>query len=191
MAPLSKNQVASYLRKAGFTEDLIPAMVGIAGAESSFNPNAFNPNVDTGDQSYGLFQINMLGAMGPERRKQFGIESNEALKDPLINAKAAKAIYDQQGLGAWSVYNSGRYRDFLPSSTELGSTDPIAPQGQSLITPRTNRRSVNEILSVLGYDEDRYDDFRRRDEKATSLKDMIKEKLIRNILSTGGLGGFF
>jgi hypothetical protein len=195
MAPLSKNQVASYLRKAGFTEDMIPTMVGIAGAESSFNPNAFNPNVDTGDQSYGLFQINMLGAMGPERREQFGIESNEALKDPLINAKAAKAIYDQQGLGAWSVYNSGRYRDFLPSSTELGSTDPIASQGQSLNTPRTNRRSVNELLSVLGYDEDRYDDFLERDKKATSLKDsltgMIKEKLITNLLTTGGLGGFF
>jgi hypothetical protein len=192
MAPLSKNQVASYLRKAGFTEDMIPTMVGIAGAESSFNPNAFNPNVDTGDQSYGLFQINMLGAMGPERRKLFGIESNEALKDPLINAKAAKAIYDQQGLGAWSVYNSGRYRDFLPSSNELGSTDPVVSQGQSLTTPRTNRRSVNEVLSVLGYDEDPYyDEFLRRDKKATSLKDMIKEKLVMNILSTGGLGGFF
>lgn len=193
MSRLSKSQVASVLRKAGFSEEMIPTMVGIAGAESSYDPKAFNPNVNTGDQSYGLFQINMLGGMGPERRKLFGIESNEELKDPLTNARAAKAIYDQQGLGAWSVYNSGAYRDFLPSSTELDSPATALPaQGITSITPERNRRSVNEILSVLGYDEDPYyNEFLRRDEKAKSLKDTIKEKLIMNILGNSGLGGFF
>ena len=193
MDRLSKSQVASFFRQAGFSEELIPTMVGIAGAESSFNPKAFNPNSDTGDKSYGLSQINMIGDLGPERRKQFGIESNEALFDPLTNARAAKAIYDQQGLGAWSVYNSGKYKDFLPSAVELNSPATVPPvQGIQSNTPERNRRSVNEILSALGYDESPYyDEFLERDRKAKSLKDTITEKLILNILGNSGLGGFF
>ena len=98
---------------AGFNPDDARVMAGIAGAESSYNPSAHNPNADTGDNSYGLWQINMLGPMGPERRSLFGIQDNEQLKDPATNAKAAKAIFDRQGFGAWSVYRSGKYQDFM------------------------------------------------------------------------------
>ena len=116
---VSKPQLAGYLRQAGFSEEMIPTMIGISTAESSLDTKAFNPNVNTGDQSYGLFQINMLGAMGPERRALFGIKSNEELFDPLKNAKAAKAIYDQQGLGAWSVYKSGKYSQYVPGMEDI------------------------------------------------------------------------
>jgi hypothetical protein len=80
-------------------------MIEIARRESGFNRLALNPNANTGDLSYGAFQINMLGDMGPERRKQFGIEKNEQLYDLDTNARAAKIIRDQQGFGAWSVYD--------------------------------------------------------------------------------------
>ena len=98
---------------AGFNPDNARIMAGIAGAESSYNPSARNPDASTGDNSYGLFQINMLGDMGPERRQLFGIDSNDQLLDPATNARAAKAIFDRQGFGAWSVYRSGRYQDFM------------------------------------------------------------------------------
>ena len=51
--------------------------------------------------------------MGTERRDQFGIENNDALYDPNTNAMAAKNIFDKQGFDAWSVYKSGKYKEFL------------------------------------------------------------------------------
>ena len=91
-------------------------MAAIAMAESSGNSGAHNNNRQTGDDSYGLWQINMIDRLGPERRRQFGIQSNDQLKDPRINAKAAKAVFDSQGFGAWSVYRSGSYRQYLPEA---------------------------------------------------------------------------
>ena len=103
---LSKRKLAGLLLEGGFTEQQVPAMLEIAKRESSLNPLALNPNANTGDLSYGLFQINMLGGMGPERRKALGLKSNEELYDPVTNVRAAKYIYDMQGPGAWSVYDS-------------------------------------------------------------------------------------
>ena len=75
--------------------------------ESSGNPYAFNGK--GADQSYGLMQINMLGDMGPERRSQFGLKSNEELYDPVKNMQAAFKIYQSQGWGAWGAYTNGSY----------------------------------------------------------------------------------
>jgi hypothetical protein len=80
-------QVATYLYKAGFRGKDLVDMVAIAGRESRFNANAFNPK--NRDLSYGLMQINMKGDMGPKRRKDFGISKNEDLLNPTTNAKAA------------------------------------------------------------------------------------------------------
>ncbi|QDP62717.1 MAG: hypothetical protein Tp158DCM1229571_31 [Prokaryotic dsDNA virus sp.] len=120
---LSNPDIAYYARKAGFSGDLVPVMVAIANAESGRDRLALNPNAATGDESYGLTQINMIGAMGPERRKLFGIKSNEELYDPETNLKAAKKIYDRQGLNAWSVFRSGAYKPFLDSSIQASNLD--------------------------------------------------------------------
>ena len=55
----------------------------------------------------------MLGGMGPERRAQFGLSSNDELFDPKTNAKAAYQIYKQQGINAWGAYTNGSYKQFL------------------------------------------------------------------------------
>jgi len=65
------------------------------------------------DDSYGVWQINMLGDLGPSRRKEFGISNNNALYDPALNAKAAKKIKDAHGWGAWSTYKSGKYVGYM------------------------------------------------------------------------------
>ena len=115
-------ELAQYARQAGFPEEKIPTIVAIAMGESSGNPRAHNPDASTGDNSYGLMQINMLGQMGADRRKAFGLSSNDQLFDPVTNFSAAKTIYDSQGLGAWGAYNNGSYKDFMPGATQAANS---------------------------------------------------------------------
>lgn len=121
MSRLSPAQIAAYVRGAGVREELVPTMTAIALAESSGNPTAHNPNARTGDNSYGLFQVNMIGGLGPERRRQFGLSANEELFDPVVNATAAKRILDSQGLNAWSVHKSGAYKRFMDQAQQGAS----------------------------------------------------------------------
>jgi hypothetical protein len=110
---LSVAQMVSLAKEAGFSDKEAAIMGAIGAAESSGRTSAHNPNASTGDNSYGLWQINMLGKMGPERRNQFGIENNEELFDPKKNAAAAYEIYKQQGFEAWSVYKSGAHKKYI------------------------------------------------------------------------------
>lgn len=107
---LTAKQVYALARQAGWSESDAITATAIAYYESGWDPGAHNPNAATGDNSYGLWQINMLGAMGPARRAQFGISSNDQLYDPATNARAAYAVYKQQGWNAWSVYRHGKHR---------------------------------------------------------------------------------
>jgi hypothetical protein len=105
------------LRQAGFSGQGLKMAYAIAMAESSGNARAHNPNAGTGDNSYGLFQINMLGGMGPERRRRYGLKSNEALFDPLTNARVAfKMSNGGRNWGPWSTYGSGAYKKFYGGS---------------------------------------------------------------------------
>ena len=62
---------------------------------------------------YGLWQINMAGAMGPDRMRRYGFKSAEDLKDPETNARVAVALYKDKGITDWSAYTDGRYRQYL------------------------------------------------------------------------------
>ena len=106
---LSKPEIKALAIKAGFPEDIAPTITQIAMGESSGKVDAHNPDASTGDNSYGLMQINMLGDMGPERRSSFGLKSNEELFNPLKNMQAAYKIYQTQGLEAWGAYTNGSY----------------------------------------------------------------------------------
>lgn len=114
MAQLKPQEIASLLQQQGIAKEKIPTMTAIALAESGGRAQAFNP---TGlDKSYGLFQVNMYGGLGPARMKQFGLKEEKELFDPETNVRAAKGILGSQGLGAWSVYKSGKYKEFLPQA---------------------------------------------------------------------------
>ena len=124
---------------AGFNASQANTMAAIAMAESGGNPRALNDNRRTGDLSYGLAQINMIDRLGPERRRQFGISSNEQLYDPATNARAAKSVFDSQGFNAWSVYKSGAYRQYLnsnPSSTATAGAMSANPAATTISAPR-------------------------------------------------------
>lgn len=121
MPILSQAQIAMYARAAGMPNPDV--MAAIAMAESSGNTNAHNP---VGlDNSYGLWQINMLGNMGPVRRRQLGISNNSQLFDPAVNAKAAAMILRQQGLSAWSTYTNGAYKKYLGKSSSGGASQVL------------------------------------------------------------------
>jgi len=173
MAQYTAEQIANLLREAGFPESAIPTMVRIAQLESSNNSDSVNDNPATGDLSYGLFQINMLGKMGPERRKWFGIKSNEELLDPVTNAKAAYKLWSSkekskgegQGFTHWTTYNkqiAGRDNTNIPSRNgkkpfaTKGRSKPIGSLSGLLNTETDNTVDLSFIqtlaeISGLGY----------------------------------------
>jgi hypothetical protein len=116
---LPTKKILNLAQQAGFSGENAVTMTAIALAESGGRPGAHNNNASTGDNSHGLWQINMLGRMGPERRGLFGIARNEELFDPATNARAARMVHQRQGFGAWSVYRSGAYREYLDEARRL------------------------------------------------------------------------
>lgn len=108
---LSRDQIGTLAKNAGFTGNDINIAVAVALAESGGDPNSHNTTPP--DDSYGLWQINMYSGLGAPRRKQFGITNNAQLFDPATNAKAAHIVFTGSGWHAWTTYTSNKYKDFL------------------------------------------------------------------------------
>lgn len=154
---LTQEEIARTARAAGIPEDKIPTMTAIAMAESSGDSEAHNTKYP--DNSYGLWQINMLDEpgymLGEERRKKFGLNSNEQLFDPITNAKVAYEVYKSEGYDAWSVYKSGRYRDYMvtakkaaSSTLETSTTEPEIKITQ--VDQGTRYRINDDVSNILG-----------------------------------------
>lgn len=125
---LSDVELAQVFHQAGFRGDNLVAMVAIAKRESGGDPNAYNGNAGTGDKSYGLVQINMIGDLGTARRAQLGIGSNEQLFDPLTNAQAAFRISNNgTDLSPWGGYK-GLSNTF---NTDLGAARAAVAQAEA------------------------------------------------------------
>jgi hypothetical protein len=120
---VTMEQLIGLAKGAGFSQSDAVIMAAIAMAESGGDSNAHNRKPP--DNSYGLWQINMLGPLEKERLQLFGITNNEQLKDPVTNAHAAKIIKQRQGFGAWSVYKSGVYRSYLGSAQKAAAAPAI------------------------------------------------------------------
>ena len=127
-------------------------MTAIALAESGGKSGAHNTKYP--DNSYGLWQINMLDEpgymLGEERRKQFGLKSNDELFNPVTNAKAAYAILKQQGFGAWSVYTNRSYEQFLPAAKKAAAGPRTSSPVTSQIDSNTRYRVGQDVTQLLG-----------------------------------------
>lgn len=98
----------SLLYEAGFRGAELKTAWAVAMKESRGNPTSHNTNASTGDNSYGIFQINMIGSLGADRREKFGISSNNALFDPLTNAKIAHYMSNHgTDWSSWDIDSSG------------------------------------------------------------------------------------
>jgi hypothetical protein len=99
---LTDLELKELLSLVGFKgKDLVVAWA-VAKKESNGRPLAFNGNHKTGDSSYGVFQINMIDNLGPDRRTKFDLESNAELFNPVKNAEIA--YYMTNGGEDWSSW---------------------------------------------------------------------------------------
>jgi hypothetical protein len=99
---LTDLELKELLSLVGFKgKDLVVAWA-VAKKESNGRPLAFNDNHKTGDSSYGMFQINMIDTLGPDRRTKFDLDSNAELFNPVKNAEIA--YYMTNGGDDWSSW---------------------------------------------------------------------------------------
>lgn len=99
-------ELYDIMRQAGASPREAAQMAAVAMGESSGHAAAHNPNRRTGDDSYGLWQINMLGKLGPERMRKYGLKSVNELANPLVNARIALDLLRHGGgLGNWGAFN--------------------------------------------------------------------------------------
>lgn len=124
MPTLTKDQIASYAYAAGFRGEALRMATAIALAESGGNPTAYNPEIGAGTKpgsgSRGLWQI--YGQAHPEYNSAIAF-------DPLANAKAAFAVFQQAGgkFTPWSTYNNKAALNYY---NQLGALTIKTPTGQ-------------------------------------------------------------
>ena len=100
---LNAQELKDLLYLVGFRGENLKEAWCIAMRESNGRPLAHNQNRSTGDNSYGIFQINMIGDLGPARRDKFNLKSNNDLFDPVTNAKIA--YYMSNGGKNWDSWH--------------------------------------------------------------------------------------
>lgn len=119
---MNNAQLQQIWTNAGGDPQVADTMAAIALAESSGNPAKANTAPSEGaNGSWGLWQIN--GDAHPDY-------DHQSLLNAQYNAAAAVAVYRSQGLGAWSTYKSGAYKQYLS-----GANGPVAPAGAGGTSP--------------------------------------------------------
>ena len=110
---LADKQLIELLRAVGFEGKALRSACAIAKAESNGRPLAFNGNAKTGDSSYGVFQINMIGHLGPDRREKFDLDSNAELFNPVKNAQITLHMTKSgTDWSSWTSLNGKRYQEW-------------------------------------------------------------------------------
>lgn len=111
---LTDSQLVELLKAVGFKGKALKTAWAVAKAESNGRPFAFNGNTNTGDSSFGIFQINMLGTLGPDRRDKYDLDFNAYLFNPVMNAQIVYRM-TKGGIdwSSWSSYNKGAHYKWL------------------------------------------------------------------------------
>ena len=144
---LTPAQIAYYAQTAGFDGEDLTTAVAIALAESSGNPNVYNPETSApggtpaGQGSYGLWQIYL------KEHPEFAADN---LYDPQTNANDAYEIYGKAGgFSPWASYNSGAYQAFMGAASSAGgqgvAIPGLTPEGQAA---PSGGFSLNEFLWI-------------------------------------------
>ncbi|WP_329060180.1 transglycosylase SLT domain-containing protein [Amycolatopsis sp. NBC_01480] len=138
MSRLSAEEIAQHAYRAGFRGNALTTAVAVALAESGGNDHAHNATPP--DNSYGLWQVNMLGSLGPARRQEFHLHSNDQLFNPDQNAKAA---WDISGHGKsfqpWSTYTNGAYKSHLAAARKAAE-DVTRHHGKTTHKPAPHKK---------------------------------------------------
>lgn len=149
---LSTKQLVSLARQVGMTQNVnvrgysgpLDVLMGAVGMQESRGKST---SMRTDTEVYGLWQIRW--PVHAANLKKIGITSPQQLYDPLTNARAAKMIYDSQGITAWSGFTDGNYKQFLAEAQKAGSTTtqakvspPSKPNNTQQITPERTGQKI-------------------------------------------------
>lgn len=137
---ISQSQGFTLAKNAGLSDERARIAAAVMMAESGGDERQVTDDSD--DLSYGLWQINMKGNMGPTRRALYGLSKNEDLLDPATNARVMSAISNQgRNWNAWGAYTNGSYKKFLGTNVKLVDL-PIPGPGGVI---------VNGLIGGLGF----------------------------------------
>lgn len=122
--PLTVDAVAGLVYAAGLRGEPAAVAVAVTTPESGRDATIRVYNEATGDDSYGLWQINMLDLpqgphLGPARRVQFGIQTDGDLLKPEVNARAMYIVSGGgTNFGPWSTFKAGKHRPYLDDARQ-------------------------------------------------------------------------
>ena len=106
---LTNDELIELLSTVGFKGKALRVAWAVAMKESRGHPTSHNNTISTGDNSYGLFQINMIGSLGKDRlaifNEKFGMLKPAELFDPVTNVQVV--YYMTQGGTDWSSWGLG------------------------------------------------------------------------------------
>jgi hypothetical protein len=135
LSGLDASAIAAYAQNAGFTGNDLVTAVAVALAESSGNPNVYNPETGArggtpqGKGSFGLWQIYLRD------HPEF---AGQNLYDPQTNANAAFAVYSRAGqsFNPWTgTYTTGRYQAYIPQALAALPQPDLSPPGGLQVEP--------------------------------------------------------
>lgn len=160
-SPLDDQKLRGILSGAGFKGQALEDAMKVVRWESGGVPSRHSHPSLTKDDSHGLFQINMLGALGPERRKKYGLKSDDDLYDPETNARVAYTIYKGSNgfANAWvtsasKLASKGKYDkngNALNGSVEDSAYDSSGvPIESPILTAKDNTLIKDSFISTYG-----------------------------------------
>ena len=169
---LSAVEIHRLARVAGFSSEREEAVIAtaVALAESGGNPLAHNDTPP--DDSYGLWQINMIGDLGPDRRRRLGLSRDEELFEPATNARAARLVFVDKGdFTPWTMFKNGGFQRHLDAARAaaasfVSAVEPEADltteelldalessRGQSILGTAVRRAVRHELRVATGLDD--------------------------------------
>jgi Lysozyme like domain len=146
VATITSGEIGRHAHAAGFSGLDLRTAVAVALAESGGNTNA--RNLSSREDSRGLWQINVRA------HPEF---ASSNLFDPAMNARAAKAVLNKQGWGAWSVFKNGKFLLFMPAATgavaglvttDVAASLPGAGEIASGVGELTGAKAAGEALTL-------------------------------------------
>lgn len=164
-------------------------MLAISWRESRWIPGAMADDDD--DLSYGLFQINMLGKMGPARRGYFKISKNEELYDPETNVRAARILFGGGNYAPWNIDGNplAKTESIMPKAQAItkelgfGGGDPIGnvptPQGSGIVVQGGTSVNIAPNIYVTSTGSNAQDAQRIAQEISRILQKEVKRELLR------------
>jgi hypothetical protein len=143
MVKLTAAEIHTLARGAGFPADREEAVIATAVALAESGGDQLAHNDTPPDDSYGLWQINMIGDLGPDRRRRLGLSRDEDLFDPPTNARAARLVFVDKGdFTPWTMFKNGGFKQHLDAARRAAAGFSFEAEPQADLT-------VDELLAAL------------------------------------------